>query len=176
MILTWYDTRTGRVLGRRHGRADGPLRGPVGVIEGDWSQGYWIDPETREPVALEPMPVQVTGQVLSGLPAGTVIARDGVEIHTANGAPLGLAVDYDETVVLDLSHPRHVPLRLTVACVAGAATKGEVLRIAQDVLALRAKAYPPLAEQLDALWKGGAEADAMRERVRAVKARLPKRL
>lgn len=175
MIGTWYDTRTGRVLGRRTGQGVPPARGSVGVIEGDWTGGWWIDPETRTPTPLEPMPVLASGQVLSGLPAGTVIARDGVAIHTATGAPLALAVDYDETVVLDLSHPRHAPLRLTVDCVAGLAAKGEVLRIAQDVLAMRAKAYPPLADQLDAMWKGGAEADAMRERVRAVKAKLPKR-
>ena len=34
--------------------------------------------------------------------------------------------------------------------------------------------YPPVEEQLDALWKGGAEAEAMRARIEAVKAKYPK--
>jgi len=38
----------------------------------------------------------------------------------------------------------------------------------------RAAEYPPIADQLDAYWKGGAEAEAMRARVLAVKARFPK--
>lgn len=38
----------------------------------------------------------------------------------------------------------------------------------------RAAEYPPIADQLDALWKGGAEADEMRERVLAVKRKFPK--
>ncbi len=38
----------------------------------------------------------------------------------------------------------------------------------------RAAAYPPIGDQLDALWKGGAEADAMKAMVMAVKAMYPK--
>lgn len=34
--------------------------------------------------------------------------------------------------------------------------------------------YPPISDQIDALWKGGAEADAMRAIVMGVKARFPK--
>lgn len=40
--------------------------------------------------------------------------------------------------------------------------------------AARAAAYPPITDQLDALWKGGTEAAAMLERIRAVKAAHPK--
>ena len=38
----------------------------------------------------------------------------------------------------------------------------------------RAAEYPPIGDQLDALWKGGAEAEAMLSKVQAVKAKYPK--
>lgn len=34
--------------------------------------------------------------------------------------------------------------------------------------------YPPIAEQLDAQWKGGEAAEAMRQKVLAVKVKYPK--
>lgn len=34
--------------------------------------------------------------------------------------------------------------------------------------------YPPLGDQLDALWKGGTAADEMRQRIQDVKATYPK--
>jgi hypothetical protein len=38
----------------------------------------------------------------------------------------------------------------------------------------RAAEYPAIGDQLDALWKGGAEAEAMLAKVQAVKAKYPK--
>lgn len=38
----------------------------------------------------------------------------------------------------------------------------------------RAREYPPLADQLDAIWKGGEEMERMRQLVMAVKQRFPK--
>ena len=40
--------------------------------------------------------------------------------------------------------------------------------------ALRAAEYPSIGDQLDALWKGGAEAEAMLAKVQAVKQKYPK--
>ena len=40
--------------------------------------------------------------------------------------------------------------------------------------AKRAAEYPPIGDQLDALWKGGAEAEAMLAKVQAVKQKYPK--
>ena len=40
--------------------------------------------------------------------------------------------------------------------------------------AKRAAEYPPIGDQLDALWKGGAEAEAMLAKVQAIKAKYPK--
>lgn len=39
---------------------------------------------------------------------------------------------------------------------------------------LRARAYPPIGDQLDALWKGGDAAAEMLARVQAVKTEYPK--
>ncbi len=38
----------------------------------------------------------------------------------------------------------------------------------------RQREYPPLAEQLDALWKGGAASDEMKLKIQAVKNKYPK--
>ena len=38
----------------------------------------------------------------------------------------------------------------------------------------RLKEYPSIGDQLDALWKGGAEAEAMLAKVQAIKAKYPK--
>lgn len=39
---------------------------------------------------------------------------------------------------------------------------------------LRRDAYPPISDQLDALWKGGADQEAMKQVVLAVKEKYPK--
>ena len=39
---------------------------------------------------------------------------------------------------------------------------------------LRAAAYPPVGDQLDAMWKGGAEQEEMLATILAVKAEFPK--
>ena len=43
-----------------------------------------------------------------------------------------------------------------------------------DYYAKRRAEYPPLAEQLDALWKGGDAASEMANKIQAVKAKYPK--
>ena len=45
---------------------------------------------------------------------------------------------------------------------------------AHAYIAKRISEYPPIGDQLDALWKGGAEAEAMLAKVQAVKAKYPK--
>jgi hypothetical protein len=48
------------------------------------------------------------------------------------------------------------------------------LHVKQDYVRLRRHEYPSMGDQLDAIWKGGAEADAMRKRIEEVKAKYPK--
>ena len=43
-----------------------------------------------------------------------------------------------------------------------------------DYAARRRKEYPSIEDQMDALWKGGEEAEAMRAKVIEVKQRYPK--
>lgn len=43
-----------------------------------------------------------------------------------------------------------------------------------DYAKRRAKEYPPIEEQLDAIWKGGVDMEAMRAKVLAVKEKYPK--
>ena len=45
---------------------------------------------------------------------------------------------------------------------------------ANSYKAKRAAEYPPIGDQLDALWKGGEAAAAMLAQVQAVKAKYPK--
>jgi hypothetical protein len=44
----------------------------------------------------------------------------------------------------------------------------------QAYIAKRQAEYPAIGDQLDALWKGGAEAEAMLAKVQAVKQKYPK--
>lgn len=46
--------------------------------------------------------------------------------------------------------------------------------LASDYAALRRAEYPPLRDQLDAIWKGGADAEAMKVKVLSVKSKYPK--
>lgn len=51
--------------------------------------------------------------------------------------------------------------------------KGRLL-LADDWYNLREDAYPPLADQLDAFWKGGDEAEFMAALIADIKAQYPK--
>lgn len=46
--------------------------------------------------------------------------------------------------------------------------------LASDYEALRRAEYPPLRDQLDAVWKGGAPAEEMRVLVQSIKDKYPK--
>lgn len=47
-------------------------------------------------------------------------------------------------------------------------------KLNQDYRELRRDEYPPIAEQLDALWKGGKHLEEMRQRILEVKEKFPK--
>ncbi len=48
------------------------------------------------------------------------------------------------------------------------------VRVEVDYRKKRRVEYPPIEEQLDAVWKGGADMDAMRARILAIKLKYPK--
>ena len=47
-------------------------------------------------------------------------------------------------------------------------------KVEQDYAQRRKQEYPDIADQLDALWKGGDVAEAMRQKIIAVKDQYPK--
>lgn len=51
--------------------------------------------------------------------------------------------------------------------------KGRYL-LATDWYNLREDAYPPIKDQLDAAWKGGEEAEAMKQLILSIKEKYPK--
>ena len=48
------------------------------------------------------------------------------------------------------------------------------LKFTDDYAQRRKEAYPPIGDQLDALWKGGDAAESMRQKILAVKDQYPK--
>jgi hypothetical protein len=48
------------------------------------------------------------------------------------------------------------------------------LQMLNQYMEKRKREYPPIGDQLDALWKGGVDAEAMLAQVMAVKAKYPK--
>ena len=50
----------------------------------------------------------------------------------------------------------------------------KTIAIHVDYAAKRRDSYPPIAEQLDALWKGGEQLEAMRIKILEVKDKYPK--
>lgn len=47
-------------------------------------------------------------------------------------------------------------------------------KVEQNYRDLRKNAYPPIGDQLDALWKGGADAAAMKAQIDEIKRKFPK--
>lgn len=48
------------------------------------------------------------------------------------------------------------------------------IKFIQDYAKRRKESYPPIEDQLDALWKGGADLEEMQKKIAAVKASFPK--
>jgi hypothetical protein len=78
----------------------------------------------------------------------------------------------DEDGNLIASNP--LPEGAVEADVALAATARGSIVLADDYEALRYDEYPPMRDQLDALWKGGDAATEMAAQVQAIKDKYPK--
>lgn len=117
----------------------------------------------------------VTEGSIARLPAGAQIAREGEVIaRTEKPGGVKFAGQYAEPVELELRHPAYRPLTVQIVPATGAAADGAIV-LKQDRDALRAAAYPPLADLADAIVKGDDAALAeYREACLAVKARFPK--
>lgn len=80
--------------------------------------------------------------------------------------------------VFGFSEGQEVPPGLTEISIEEAKELGK-LAFVQDQSLMnyaqkRALEYPLIGDQLDALWKGGAEAEAMKAKIQEVKAKYPK--
>lgn len=80
-----------------------------------------------------------------------VIDKDSGDELTLNPLPDGAASSEEEVIEVDGG-----------------------LFAASDYSALRATMYPGIKEQLDAFWKGGEDAEAMRIKIMKVKSDMPK--
>lgn len=163
MSFTRYDKRTGAIISvDSHLLPNEPDY--VGTIKGAWDPAeYWI--RRRRVVPLSPMPIEVSGRTLTGVPEKSVITFQGEKIRASGAwtAP-GLGADY-----------------VLVEC---PGYKRFWSRLAGSV-ALRADAYPPIGDQLDAIARGfaaladaglplPAETLAWLDMLRAVKALHPR--
>lgn len=72
------------------------------------------------------------------------------------------------TAIIDASKPRRVNVQIY------GRLHGQKIVEVRSYAEERLAEYPTIGDQLDALWKGGADADAMRAKVMAVKAKYPK--
>ena len=66
------------------------------------------------------------------------------------------------------------PVAIDMAAAEAEIAKLEATENAVKYRELRAKAYPPVGDQLDALWKGGADQVAMKAIIDNVKSDYPK--
>lgn len=178
MIWTWFDTATGAVLGWHHGPRPVDRRGLRAVVEGAVPAGHFVDPATLEVCPCGVFAPVIEGNAITGLPDDTRILRDGRLLATGD---IVFAVDWPESVTLDLVHPRHLPLRVAMDLEPDVkAPDGlQAVPLAQDVRELRAAAYREVGsvtDQLDEIVKSLPADNPLRAKVMAVKARFPKKV
>ena len=73
---------------------------------------------------------------------------------------------------IDATDAQGNPVLLDEAKIAAEVTRLQAAHVATQYR--RDRVYPPIGDQLDALWKGGAAAEEMLTQIQAVKARYPK--
>lgn len=108
---------------------------------------------------------------IDALPPGAVVAIEGQRIH-AHGARIDLTFTQPGPYAVRVTAPGYRAIDLTLA--GGTSAAKDAVLHESSYVARRIAEYPDLREQLDAVWKGGKDADAMRERVLGVKAKYPK--
>jgi hypothetical protein len=119
--------------------------------------------------------VTVSPNRIAGIPPGTK-AIVAMHPHMIDAGVLELTVTWPEAVPVTLWHPDYELAELKVTCAPDYVPSGDGITVAvgQSYRHLRRAEYPPIADQIDALWKGGAERASMEARVLAVKAKFPK--
>ncbi len=99
------------------------------------------------------------------------VVQRGIVIHIGAWDPVTRHIDPETKTIVETKNP------LPDDAVQGEFDIEEIegrFILASDYRSRRAAEYPSVPDQLDALWKGGAEMAAMRERIAAIKAKFPK--
>lgn len=131
------------------------------------------------PVKRGTSPNQVTYNLATG--RANKVGSPTIKLPEVIDVGSTLEVDLPEGVVAEVNGERQTGKLIIKAAEAGVSVvelKGserQTFHVQRRSYAEhRAAEYPPVKEQLDAFWKGGAEAEAMRAKVMAVKAAHPK--
>lgn len=155
-----------------------------GLVPGHVPFDKLIDPDTGAVRARDEWALTTGTNHVTGIPEGAQVRVDGQHWAEVVDGRIEIAAEWPQDVEVLVIHPRHGEARLRVPC---APVTGKIaahaVRIAQDVSLLRANAYPPIGDQLDALIKGlaklpGAQAvpelKGLIDASAAVKAAFPK--
>lgn len=116
-VITIYDATTGAI--RCWGMC---VVGDEVVNEGEaWIEGghdntyVYIDPQTLEPVPLLTFDVEIVGNQITGIPAGTEAYVWG-QMEVVDDGELTIEVEDPLEVRVTLHHPLYTPLTLEVNC------------------------------------------------------------
>lgn len=182
-LITVYDPATGEIVA-----VTSVAPGRVSRIEAKglaWRDGHIrgeglrFDLDTMEVVPMQPTSPVIEDNRLTGLPPGTIVVIQAERIVVDSGT-LDIEAEFEADERITVMAPGQKMTEVTVPCKAGKPNRpvaGAHQHSLKQTYALsRRGAYPSVEDQLDALWKGGAEAEAMRERVQAVKDKFPKRI
>lgn len=178
--VTLYDLNTGAIHSISSLRPE-----QLEALEGKgfgWVPGHIhggnlrLNLKTMQPEPLSPPDLVVSDNRIEGIPEGSFAIIQGRKVRLDAGV-LVIGASHDQEVGVIVHSPGALHVDLKVNCLAGEQTvkAGEMLvELVQDYRKVRRAQYPSLADQLDAIWKGGDEEVAMRQRVMRVKAKVPK--
>lgn len=99
------------------------------------------------------------------------VVQRGIVIHIGAWDPVTRSIDPETKRLVETANP------MPEDAVEGEFDIEEIggrFVLASDYRSRRAAEYPSIPDQLDALWKGGSEMAAMRERIAAIKTKFPK--
>lgn len=158
-MVTIYDEVTGEALYSCHKPAQPLEPGMIGAgraVHDGFVDGatHWINPETKRANLRRDVGVRSSANKLTGIPDGARVMVAGTPVEPKNGEVV-IAVDYPETVEIEIDGPRLKRRALTIECTPDdSASKTEAsIVLKQDVAALRRKQYPSVGDQLDDIWK-----------------------